>query len=152
MKRLLALVLCSLLASASWAERAEPIVNHDNLPFLTTSGKQPTAAEFKAAVARAGAARRWVISDGENNTLVATMVVRQRHTLSVTIAQMPTTFSVTYRDSINLNYGKSDLAVPDPTAPFNTKIVSGDQYVIHPNYNKWVRELVLAIRNELRRI
>ena len=152
MKRFVALLLGCLVSAATWAQRAEPIVNHENVPFLTTSGKQPTSAEFKAAVIRAGTARRWTITDGENNQLIATLVVRQRHTVAVTVQQTPTAFSVTYRDSVNLNFSKNKEAAPDPSTPFNVKIVTTDQNVIHPNYNKWVKDFVLSIRNELRRI
>lgn len=153
MKYLLALLSTLLLAGSAYAQRAEPLVNYDNVAIMTMTGKQPNVSEFKAAVSKAGTAQRWDVADAGDNKQALSLVIRGRHTAVVTVQLNPAnTFSVTYRDSANLNYAKSEEIQRDPSSPFTTKIVPSDQYEIHPTYNRMVRNLVNNIRNELRRL
>lgn len=153
MKYVLTLLAALACTGSVYAQRAEPLVNYENLPIVTMTGKELTSPEFKTAVSKAGQSLRWEAVDAGDNKLALTQVIRGRHTAVVTVQINPNhTFSVTYRDSVNLNYAKSEEIQRDPSSPFTTKILPSDQYEIHPTYNRMVRNLVNNIRNELRRL
>lgn len=94
----------------------------------------PSVDQFKAAVVLAGRGTRypWTVSVAAAGHLVASTVVRGKHTVSVDIKFDGSNYSVTYRESSNMNY-RVDTEVPK----------------IHPNYNIWVAQFVGAINSEL---
>lgn len=133
----IALVILGLVAPAAYARGSVPIVNHENVIVATASGRTLTADEVKAAITAAGAGTKytWTFSSGEPGTLIASTLVRGKHTAVVTVRYSGTNYSVTYRDSNNLNY-KLDDGIPK----------------IHPNYNVWVKELVDGIGAQLMKL
>ena len=70
-------------------------------------------------------------SDGN---LLATVVVRNKHTVRVAISNTATDFTVKYHSSIDMK---------------ETKTPEG--LTIHPFYNRWVGDLVKAIKDGLAR-
>jgi hypothetical protein len=128
------LVLASLVVSTAEARSSVPIVNHENIAITTGSKRAPSADEVSAAITRAGQTIRypWTVTAGGPGQLVATTLVREKHTVVVDIKYSSTSYSVTYRDSQNMNY-KVSKGVPK----------------IHPFYNDWVDELIAAINAEL---
>lgn len=134
--KLIAAILITLafVAQAAYA-RTDPLVNHDNLPVVTLSGKTVTAAQIKQAIMLAAAAKTWTVLEQTDGSLLATLNIRNKHTVMARIVYTAEKYSITYLDSVNMNFGH-ELGVP----------------VIHPNYNRWVKNLIQEINNELRRI
>lgn len=157
MKKFLSALLlgCGLLslASSALAQRTpDPIVDYPAIRYTPASGKTLDAAAVSAAIKRAGSSLQWRFSDGASaQQMVGTLVVRQ-HTIQINIAIAPASYSVSYRDSINMNYSKSGLSQTDETLRgFRPPeyFTDREKPVIHPNYNRWVKDLVNAINREI---
>ena len=147
-------LLCGLLfafvlgAGPVHAQRTPvSIVNYPNIPIVATKPMQ--AEQVKKAIQDAALRKGWTFVNeaGDTNRMLATLVVRNKHTVMVEIAYSVDKYSITYRDSINMNYhseAKFDSRMPNSR---NAAAASGP--VIHPAYNIWVQELKDAIRVEL---
>ncbi|HRE15802.1 MAG TPA: hypothetical protein PLW86_01880 [Rhodocyclaceae bacterium] len=152
------LVIASLAlthALPAQAQRTpESIIDHTNIAYAPASGKSLTDAEVRAAIRNAATSMGWSIADGQQaQELIGTLIVRAKHTVQVTIRLEPKSYSVVYRDSVNMNYDKSGMT-PEDRLLINIRGSSNlggkEGPVIHPNYNRWVRELVNAINNQIR--
>lgn len=131
------LFLAAVLALAALQAQARapvPIVNHENVQVVRASGKT-SAADVEKAIRAAAVAtgRKWAVTQPRPGMLVATYSVRT-HTVVTEIQYSASTYSVRYKDSINMKY------VPGEGAGS-----------IHPFYNQWVDEFMQAIRVELGR-
>jgi hypothetical protein len=132
------LVLAGLLALAALTAQARstvPVVNHQDVLAVRSTGLPASADRIRAAFLAAGAARGWQIAVVEPGKLLGTLNVRGKHTVSADITYADGKFSVRYRDSINMNY--------TPGGDGNG--------LIHPSYNKWVDFLMQDVRVELAR-
>lgn len=128
---ILALSLC--WGPVAQARGSVPIVAHDNITLTAASAGPLTPDQVRGAIIRAGTSTRypWTITAGGDHALVASSVVRGKHTAEVTISYTRSSITVTYRDSKNLNYR-----------------VKNGMPQIHPNYNVWVQDLIDAIQRE----
>ncbi len=106
------------------------IQNYENVPV--GSGKLIPAEKMREAFVAAGARRSWTFKDAGPGKLIGTLVVRGRHTVEVEVTYSPERYSVVYKNSSNMNYSEQGS-------------------LIHPNYNKWVGDLMNAVRSELSR-
>ena len=75
----------------------------------------------------------WAASGDTPGTLQLTTLVRNKHTVAVTVTYDTHSYSIRYASSVNMNYE-----------------VDHGQEVIHPNYNKWVQQLKQAMDFRLR--
>lgn len=134
MKIIKALLLaCALVVSASAAARTpEPVVNYSNLAIAPASGKALSAADVQQLIKSAAETRKWVISGVADGKMLAKKSWNNKHTIIVDISYSPTSYSIVYRDSIDMKY----------------QTLNGVT-TIHPHYNRFVRELVEAIRLDL---
>lgn len=136
MNKFVRLLLIAALSFASLQALAQRqpvlIVNHENI-LVERPGGKATAAEVKQAIMAAANAtgRQWVISEPNPGRLLATYHVRT-HTVVTEITYSAERFSVVYHDSVNMKYTPS----------------SGTG-LIHPFYNRWVEDFVMAIRTQL---
>jgi hypothetical protein len=121
-KKLMLLALAVSLAACS-----APIRNVDHAAFATTSGKNLSLEQARAAIIRAGAALGWEIKDDGPSSLTGTLHLR-KHTAVVEIPYSATDYSIEYRSSVNLNEKNGR---------------------IHKNYNGWVQNLSKRINVEL---
>jgi hypothetical protein len=130
-------VVMAMTAPAAHARSPVPIVPHEDMAIATGSGRTPSDEDVKKAIVAAAATTTypWTVSAGEGGALVATTVVRGKHTVSVNIKYSGARYSVAYRDSTNMKYGV-DKGVPK----------------IHPFYNDWVQQLIDAINAELKKL
>jgi hypothetical protein len=128
---LLALTL-GLGAGPAAARTSVAIVNHPDVPVVTGSGKTLPPEAVRQAIVLAGANKGWTIVPQGDGKLQASIKVRNKHTVIVLIAYNPQKYSLTYQDSIDMNYGQRN-----------------NEPVIHPFYNTWVGDLKEAIRLEL---
>ncbi|MEA3192336.1 MAG: hypothetical protein QOD26_669 [Betaproteobacteria bacterium] len=127
--RQLAALTLSLLATSAFAAFSEPVVDFRDLP-VKTRGNTPSASQVREAIIAAGRMRNWQVVESGPGQLVAKLRVRGKHDAEVGITYSPEHYSVTYRSSENLSY---DAAGPS----------------IHPNYNRWVKDLIFRIDSAL---
>ena len=135
---LLAAVLALAAVQAGAQRLPVPIVNHQDVVVQRSGGQPATAEDVRKAILAASTAtgRHWVIAEPVPGQMTATYHVRT-HTVVTDIRYSPTSFSVAYRDSVNMKYS--------PGGPSGTG-------VIHPFYNQWVQDFVRAIQSELARV
>lgn len=131
-------VLALALAMAAWvpapALAAVDLIEWNNVTALTGSGKPATAEEIKRAFMVGGARRGWNCVDEGPDKMVCTVVVRT-HTLVMNLAYEPGKYSLTYKDSINLDF----------------KDEAGKK-TIHRAYVNWNTNLMNDARAELMRL
>jgi hypothetical protein len=150
--KVLGIVLASLLGAmpmTALAQRAlVPIVDYKDVSVGTKTGKPVTADQVRDAIATAGKKLNWDMAFAANNGLVGTLVVNNKHTVSVDISVAADRFSVKYRNSINMKYGISGK----PHYSGSAGAVPEGVPVIHPGYNQWVQALMTAIDGELKKL
>jgi len=119
------LVLSVLIAAVGC--RSTPVYNVTNQSIGTAGGKAKSLQEVKTAIVEAGKARGWTMKDIEPGRLDAELHVRG-HAAVVEIKYSPTSYSITHKNSTNLNYDGTN---------------------IHPNYNGWIQNLQREIEKRL---
>ncbi len=120
-------VIAIVVAVAVVACGAVPIMNVDSSPVATQAGKPVTADQVRAAIVRAGSALGWQMKDEGPNKLVGTLALRG-HQAVVDIPYSPTSYSIKYRSSVNLDESGGN---------------------IHKNYNGWIQNLNKGISTQL---
>ncbi len=131
LRSLTILIVSVFLTTAAQAREAVPIINYEN----QLVAKPLTIDQVKQAIVTAAAMNSWTITKGPTeNSVTATLVVRNKHTVIVNITYSKENFSVVYAGSINMKY--------QPNAGTG---------IIHPFYNKWTRDLVDTIQANLER-
>ena len=104
-----------------------PIQNVENASVTTAANKPLSADQVRAAIVRAGAGLGWIMKDAGPGQLTGTLVLRT-HTAEVRIPYSPSSYSIGYRSSTNLQE-------------------SGGK--IHRNYNGWIQNLTKGINAQL---
>ncbi|MCW5255994.1 hypothetical protein D8B23_10935 [Verminephrobacter aporrectodeae subsp. tuberculatae] len=126
---LLALASCTFIAGPAHARSLVPIVNQSDVAVVTSSGKAPGKEQVKQIIMTGAAARGWTVAEQADGKLLATVMVRGKHSISVLMDYAPGKYSLAYHNSMGMNYDQQ-----------------GGQPVIHPKYNTWVQNLQEAIR------
>lgn len=126
--------LLTLMAMPVFARQAIPIINYDNTPVV--NAKKLSSAQVLQAIKLAAGKQHWIITQEENGAITASILVRQKHTVVISIQYNAENYSIHYKDSNNMKYEKEK---------------DGSE-VIHPFYNKWVGALNDAIRLELSKL
>ncbi len=118
------LLVCLMLALALsvGCRKATPIYNPTNVE-LPSHSKRNMAA-MTSAIKSACTARGWTASEESRSRIIASHTARG-HTAIVNIDYTANSFSISYRDSMNLNY---------------------EGATIHKTYNNWVQNLEQEIR------
>lgn len=116
----LSLICCAVLVVA--ACRSGDVYNVQSSPLAASHAV--TLAQVGQVVKEAGAGLGWVMKDAGPGRMTGTLALRS-HVAIVDIAYDTQQFSITYKDSTNLNY---------------------DGQHIHSNYNGWIQNLEQAIR------
>jgi len=122
----LALGLVMLFAVVSCAT-SEPIKDVVDVPVVSYAGRTVSSAEVATAIQRAGRFLGWQLTV-EGPGLLTGRLARRSHLAIVEIKHDAVSYSIRYRDSVNLD-------------------AHGGQ--IHKGYNEWVESLANAIRAEL---
>lgn len=147
MKNIIKLLLIMVSISAIPAQaHPEPIVNYENQVIKRFDNKVLSLEEVQKGIRDAAGKLNWRVEPGEPGHIIATLVVRNQHTSVVDIAYSQKSYSITYKSSINLDYGEHSST---PIIGKNGQLTNNDTKVIHPNYNKWVGYLNEAIFREL---
>ena len=123
----LKILLVFALALLLGACRTAPVIYEVKDATVTTNVPNASKEDVRKAIMRAGAGLGWQMADNGPNAMIGTLLLRT-HKAVVDIPYSATQYSITYKDSTNLNYnGKS----------------------IHSNYNGWIQNLDKAIRAQL---
>lgn len=104
-----------------------PIYNVVDTPIVVSAGKSATVDSVKTAILRAGGRLGWQMTETAPGVINGRISLRT-HSASVDIRFNTKTYSITYRDSTNLDARGGS---------------------IHKNYNGWIQNLDRDIRAEL---
>jgi len=130
MKSVLRILMLVLVMAPAVVGADKPILNLEDVPIsMKADGTSLTVQEVRAAIIRGCVANGWApLVDGEG-VIRATLNVRNKHFAEVEIPLTPTTYSVLYVSSENLDYWPK-------------------YQTIHKNYNLWIVELSTSINRE----
>jgi len=103
---------------------ALPIYNIKDAPV----GREATAEQVKFAILRAGATLGWQMRQVRPSEIEGTLYLRN-HMAKVDIPYSAQSYSIIYKDSLNLLYDGTN---------------------IHKNYNGWIKNLDAAIKAQIR--
>lgn len=128
MKQLLSgiLVACLAVVIVTGCRGAGQIYNVKEAPIASSTGKELTLDQVGKAIVDAGIGLRRIMVITKPGQIVATQNARS-HTAIVDIAYDTKTYSMTYKDSVNLNY-------------------NAEKQTIHEAYSGWIRNLDNAIK------
>ena len=134
MKRIVLLLAALLVSFAALA--LEPVVDYENVPVKTGSGKAASMEAVGVAISNAtkSGKRQWMVKRMSPEKLRA-IYNAGRHAVAVDIDYSDKAYSIHYFASDNMKYG-----------------VSNGERTIHPYYNKWVEELKGGISAELSKL
>jgi len=118
----------------------QPVAARTNVPLIhpapiavaTASGKPVTPEQVRGAILGGAVSKGWQPSDAGPGKITANILVRNKHRVVLDIAYDTRQITITYRESTNLDY----------------EMVDG-KALIHPNYNRWIQNLIQGIRVEL---
>jgi hypothetical protein len=119
---LLAVALVALAGCTS-----APIRNVNDAPVVLGSGKAATADQVRMAIIGAGNGLGWTMAPASPG-LVTGRIALRGHTALIDVRYTPTTYSIAYKDSTNLDFKDGQ---------------------IHKNYNGWIENLNRDIRGNL---
>ena len=128
--RLLLLALAILFVGGQGCATTAPIVNVSNMSLNAPSGTSVTLEDVSQAIRAAGKRLGWEMSEIRPGELSGTLALR-KHLAVVTITHDTSTFSITYRSSVNLRYRGN---------------------TIHRNYNNWISNLAKGIQAEMTQV
>jgi len=122
---LLGALLSFLLISISANAKAPYILNIENSPINST--QEMTVADVERAIIEGARVRGWQPRVVEPGHIEAVLYIRS-HVATVDIYFGTTSYSIIYKDSVNLDYKNGR---------------------IHRNYNKWVQNLNSDIQSKI---
>jgi hypothetical protein len=140
---LMVLVACflGLAAFSASAQRTPvPVIDYVNESWPRPDSKQLTADEVRQAIRvaiqehKAEGKYPWQVEPASDGNLLATVGVRNKHIVRVTVSNTAGNFSVAYQGSSDMKAAKTP-----------------EGWTIHPFYNRWVGDLVKAIKEKLSR-
>jgi len=121
-----AVVLASSLALLIVGCRSAPVYNVSG-QSVATSKSNVSLDDVSAAIVRAGSALGWQMKVTKPGHILGTLHLRT-HVAIVDVNYSTTSYSITYKDSTNLDYDGTN---------------------IHSNYNGWIQNLQKGIQTQL---
>jgi hypothetical protein len=104
-----------------------PVRNINEAPVVLGSAKAATADQVRTAIVGAGNGLGWTMTSAAPG-LVTGRIALRGHTALIDVRYTPTTYSIVYKDSTNLDFKDGQ---------------------IHKNYNGWIDNLNRDIRGNL---
>jgi hypothetical protein len=131
MKRILSgmVVACLVVAVVAGCRGGGQIYNVKDASVQTATGKEPSMEDVQKAIIQAGVGLGWTMAVVKPGEIMGTLNIRV-HQAIVTIPYTTKTYSILYKDSVNLKY-------------------NADNQTIHKNYTGWIQRLDEAIRSRL---
>ena len=107
--------------------RTAPTIYQVQNAAVSTNVPNATKDDVRKAIIRAGGSLGWQFRDNGPDAMIGTLILRT-HTAVVDIPYSTKQYSITYKDSTNLDYNGTS---------------------IHSNYNGWIQNLHKAINVQL---
>lgn len=120
------LLLCLVMVGCRSGNPVHNINNASIPQTLEKVSEKQGMERMRKAIKEAGAQLGWIIEDTSPGVAIGTLNIR-KHMARVQINYTATTYSIVYKDSMNLDY--------DPA-----------KGTIHNQYNNWVRNLEQEIK------
>lgn len=136
-------VLLSLVIATMTGCRTSPVYNVQD-HTITTNIENHTEEDVKKAIIRAGAGLGWNMNADKPGHILGTLHLR-KHVAVVDITYDLNKYSITYKDSTNLDYEPAGKQAADADG---TTYVNETE-VIHSNYNGWIQNLDRGIQAQL---
>lgn len=144
----LALALAATMGTA-WA-RSAPLVEPERVLLPSAEGQSRGAQAVRAAIVAGSESLGWTVVSDEPGKLRLKYNKQGKHEAVIDAVYDADGYQLRYVDSVNLNYRPTGeaprfgaargYADPAPASPAET----GPQ--IHPNYNRWIANLIKTIR------
>ena len=125
--RYLVLVLAALLLVGQGCRTTAPILTVTNAPLGSPAGSRVSLEDVSRTIWAAGKRLGWEMQQVRPGELTGTLNLR-KHLAVVAITHDTSTFSINYRNSVNLRYHDNE---------------------IHRNYNNWINNLARTIQAEM---
>ncbi|QNM95941.1 hypothetical protein [Chitinimonas koreensis] len=125
------LILAGLVlafAAAPAAARQAPLIEPAPVQLSAATGQPQTAEAVRAAIVEGALRLGWMVSKQEPGRLVLTYNKQGKHEVTIEVAYDADKYQIKYLGSQNMNYEKT-----------------GEQAEIHPNYNRWISNLIAQI-------
>lgn len=156
MKRFISIGILSLLAfaitlSAHAARLGSPLPKFENVT-IAKPGTPDAPKKVHDAILSGAAQYGWRVVSDNGDTLRLNLSVR-RHVVEVDVHVRGNAVSVDYVDSVNMDYEKdaSDPRGNSDACGYVSNLCRKNMgEVIHPNYGKWVKNLLNAARKAAR--
>ncbi len=133
MKRTLLLLVFALALFAVACRPGRPIGAFAYDVPTAAAHKPITLQQMQDAILKACVTHNWQAREIQPNLIEASIVVRGKHHVTVSIPYTATHYSIKYKSSVNMEY----------------KTKKDGTTVIHPNYNNWVANLDQSIRQNI---
>jgi len=118
-KLVLKVFLVGLSIAAIVGCGVQPVYNVDEAAIVSSMDKPIKLDDVKKAIIRGGSSLGWQMKEAEPGHIVGTLFLR-KHMAQVDITYSTKSYSITYKDSKELNYDGTN---------------------IHSNYNGWIQNL-----------
>ena len=123
-KKIIVLIVLSLFLIGC---RTAPVMDISDAPINTATGKTPSLSLVSNEIVEAGVQLGWQMKKVKRGQISGTLYLRD-HMVKVTIDYSNKEYSITYKDSSNMQYDGTN---------------------IHSNYNGWVQNLNNAISTQV---
>ena len=121
--------VCLVLVAMIGCRGGANIYQVKDAPIQTASGKALSMEEVRKEIVAAGVAAGWQMAVSKPGEILGTLNIRS-HQAVVSIPYTTKTYSILYKDSMNLKY-------------------DAEAQTIHENYASWIQRLDGAIRTRL---
>lgn len=128
MKKIRHIVLSVALAVAAGNAMARSAEIFEPQQVLWTASAESTQQQLRDRIVAAGQSLGWMVSKDEPGRLELHYDKQGKHQVTIAVAYDAQGYKISYLNSVNLNFEKV-----------------GDERKIHPNYNRWIRNLMKRI-------
>lgn len=116
------------LSSESVLARQSPLIEPERVLLARANGDELSMDQMRAAILAGARQHMWVATQDKPGQITLRFDKGSRHTAVVTVDYDTKGYLVRYASSVNLEHA----------------VVDG-QTLIHPNYNRWIRNLIHSI-------
>lgn len=124
----LALVMASVVVAPAEARDA-PLADPGRIQLVAPGAQGSTPTMVRSAILAAAMPHGWTMVEDKPGRLVLNFNKGNKHRVNIEVSYDERSFEIRYIDSVNLNHAQRDGTV-----------------VIHPNYNRWVKNLAQDTR------
>lgn len=128
----MALAFALMTGSGAALARQTELFDAPRVIFVTEGGDAITLAQARSQIVRAALGLDWQVVKDEPGRIELHYDKQGKHQVSIEVLYDITGYDINYLQSTNLNFGERDGVRQ-----------------IHPNYNRWIRNLTKRIGNPL---